>query len=109
MITPLSVGRSGFHEESGFAGQCRDASYLQGHADLTLRLNSQTGHLSYPSAGQYVDAAFDGAGLQEEQGSRFPRSKAETRSSCEYRDRLLHLNRKVHPRVNAALEVMSAF
>jgi hypothetical protein len=43
-----------------FAGQWKDTSYLQRHADLTLRLDSQTLHLSYPSAGQYVDVPFDG-------------------------------------------------
>jgi len=46
---------------NGFAGQWRDTGYLQRHADLTLRLHSQTFHLSYPSAGPYVDAPFDGA------------------------------------------------
>ena len=46
---------------TGFAGQWRDMSYLQQHADLTLRLDGQTLHLSYPNAGQYVDAPFDGA------------------------------------------------
>lgn len=45
---------------SGFAGQWRDGSYLQRHADMTLRLDSQTLHLSYPSGGQYIDAPFDG-------------------------------------------------
>jgi len=44
----------------GFAGQWRDPSYLQRHADLTLRLDSQTLHISYPGAGQYVDAPLDG-------------------------------------------------
>lgn len=44
-----------------FAGQWRDTSYLQRHADLALRLDRQTLHISYPSAGQYVDAPFDGA------------------------------------------------
>lgn len=44
-----------------FVGQWRDISYLQRHADLVLRLDRQTLHLSYPSSGQRVDAAFDGA------------------------------------------------
>jgi hypothetical protein len=48
---------SGFND---FAGQWRDPSYIQQHADLTLRLDSQTLHISYPSAGQYFDAPFDG-------------------------------------------------
>jgi hypothetical protein len=43
-----------------FAGQWRDTTYLQRHADMTLRLDSQTLHLSYPSAGQYFDAPLDG-------------------------------------------------
>jgi hypothetical protein len=43
-----------------FAGQWRDPSYLQRHADLTLRLDSQALHISYPGAGQYVDAPLDG-------------------------------------------------
>jgi uncharacterized OB-fold protein len=43
-----------------FAGQWRDTSYLQRHADMTLRIDSQTLHISYPSAGQYIDAPFDG-------------------------------------------------
>jgi hypothetical protein len=44
-----------------FAGQWRNMNYLQQHADLTLRLDSQTLHIAYPGAGQYVDAPFDGA------------------------------------------------
>ena len=43
-----------------FAGQWRDTSYLQRHADMTLRLDSQTLHIGYPSAGQYIDAPLDG-------------------------------------------------
>ncbi len=45
---------------SGFAGQWRDPGYLQRHADLTLRLDSETLHLGYPNAGQYVDAPLSG-------------------------------------------------
>lgn len=48
---------SGSH---GFAGQWRNMSYLQRYADMILRVDSQAFHLSYPSAGQYVDAPFDG-------------------------------------------------
>jgi hypothetical protein len=44
-----------------FVGQWRDTSYLQRHADMTLRLDNQTLHISYPNAGQYIDAPFDGA------------------------------------------------
>ena len=43
-----------------FAGQWRDTSYLQRHADMTLRLDNQTLHIGYPSAGQYIDAPLDG-------------------------------------------------
>jgi hypothetical protein len=45
---------------NGFAGQWRDPSYLQQHADMTLSLDTQTLHLGYPSAGQYIDAPLDG-------------------------------------------------
>lgn len=43
-----------------FNGQWRDTTYLRQHADLTLRLDSQTLHIGYPGAGQYFDAPFDG-------------------------------------------------
>lgn len=43
-----------------FAGQWRGTSYLQQHADMTLRLDSQTLHIGYPSAGLYIDAPLDG-------------------------------------------------
>jgi hypothetical protein len=46
---------------NGFVGQWRDTSYLQQHADMTLRLNSQTLHIGYPSVGQEIDAPLDGA------------------------------------------------
>jgi hypothetical protein len=45
---------------NGFGGQWRDTSYLQQHADMTLRLDSQTLHIGYPSAGQQIDAPLDG-------------------------------------------------
>ena len=45
---------------NGFAGQWRDTSYLQRHADMILSLDSRTLHLRYPSAGQYVDAPLNG-------------------------------------------------
>lgn len=45
----------------GFAGQWRDTSYLQQHADITLRVDSQTLHICYPSVGQQIDAPLDGA------------------------------------------------
>jgi hypothetical protein len=43
-----------------FAGQWRDTSYLQRHAEMTLRLDGQTLHISYPSGGQYIDLPLDG-------------------------------------------------
>jgi hypothetical protein len=43
-----------------FAGQWQDTSYLQRHAGMTLRLDSQTLHISYPSAEQHIDAPLDG-------------------------------------------------
>jgi hypothetical protein len=45
-----------------FTGQWRDESYLQRHADMTLRLDSQIVHIGYPDAGQYIDAPLDGIG-----------------------------------------------
>jgi hypothetical protein len=44
-----------------FAGQWQDRSYLQQHADMTLRLDGQALHISYPRSGQYMDAPLDGA------------------------------------------------
>jgi hypothetical protein len=61
---PAITGRTVSSRMSGsndFAGKWQDPSYLQRHADMTLRLDSQTLHISYPSAGQYIDASFDGA------------------------------------------------
>jgi len=60
---PVAAGQmaaSRISGSNGFAGQWRDTSYIQRHSDLTLRLDGQTLHLSYPGAGQYVDAPFDG-------------------------------------------------
>lgn len=60
---PVTTGQVLASRMSGsddFAGQWRDTIYLQRHADLTLRVDSQTFHESYPRAGQYVDAPFDG-------------------------------------------------
>jgi hypothetical protein len=43
-----------------FAGQWRNTSYLQQHADMTLRFDNQALHIDYPSAGQHIDAPLDG-------------------------------------------------
>jgi hypothetical protein len=45
---------------NGFAGEWRDTSYLQQHADMTLSLDGQTLHIGYPDAGQYIDAPLNG-------------------------------------------------
>lgn len=45
---------------NSFAGQWQDMSYLQRHANMTLKLDSHILHISYPSAGQYVDVPLDG-------------------------------------------------
>jgi hypothetical protein len=60
----------------GFAGQWRDTSYLQQHADMTLRLDSQTLYIGYPSVGQKIDAPLNGVetavrGPHIQEGSTF--------------------------------------
>src|SRR6202041_2831331 len=53
---PVVKGRVVTSRLSGandFVGQWQDTSYLQRHADMTLSLDSQTLHISYPGAGQY--------------------------------------------------------
>lgn len=59
-VITAQVVASRMSGSNDFAGQWQDRSYLQRHADMTLRLDSQTLHISYPSAGQYIDAPFDG-------------------------------------------------
>jgi len=61
---PVTIGQviaARMSGSNGFAGHWRDTTYLQRHADMTLVLDSQTLHLSYPIAGQYVDAPLDGS------------------------------------------------
>jgi hypothetical protein len=53
----VSFRRSGSND---FAGRWQDMSYLQQHADMTLKLDSRTLHIGYPNAGQYIDASLDG-------------------------------------------------
>lgn len=62
-VTTGQVVASRISGSNGFAGQWQDATYLQQHADMTLKLDSQTLHISYPSAGQYIDAQFAGLDL----------------------------------------------
>jgi len=46
---------------NGFAGRWWDTSYLQEHAEMTLRLDNQALHIHYPSTGQHIDAPLGGA------------------------------------------------
>jgi|SRR5580704_15569478 hypothetical protein len=60
---PIITHQTTFSRLSGssdFTGQWRDTSYLHQHADMTLRLDNQAVHISYPNAGQHIDAPFDG-------------------------------------------------
>jgi hypothetical protein len=59
-IITMQVVASRMSGSNDFAGQWRDGSFLQRHADMTLSLDSQTLHISYPSAGQYIDAPLSG-------------------------------------------------
>src|ERR1700722_9027834 len=60
VITGQVVG-SRLSGSNGFAGQWRGTRDTQQHADMTLSLDTQTLHIGYPSAGQYIDAPLDGA------------------------------------------------
>jgi hypothetical protein len=57
---PSQIVFSRLSGSNGFAGQWRDTSYLQQHADMTLTLDNQVLHIDYPSAGQHIDAPLDG-------------------------------------------------
>lgn len=59
-VITANIVASRISGSNDFAGQWRDTSYLQRHADMTLRLDNQALHISYPSAGQYVDAPLNG-------------------------------------------------
>jgi hypothetical protein len=59
-VITAQVAASRISDSNDFAGQWRDTSYLRRHADMTLRIDTQTLHISYPSAGKYIDAPFDG-------------------------------------------------
>jgi hypothetical protein len=81
---------------SGFAGQWRDTSYVQQHADMTLRLDKQALHIDYPNAGQQIDAPLDGAeaavrGPHVLEGSTFavrPAGRREFRTVAERQGKL---------------------
>lgn len=59
-VTTTQIVASRISGSDDFAGQWRDTSYLQQHADMTLRLDKQALHICYPNAGQYIDAPLDG-------------------------------------------------
>lgn len=59
-VIAMQIVASRMSGSNDFAGQWQDTSYLQRHADMTLGLDSQALHIGYPSAGQYIDAPFDG-------------------------------------------------
>ena len=59
-VVTAQVIASRMSGSDNFAGQWRDPSFLQQHAEMVLRLDNQTLHISYPSAGQYIDAPLDG-------------------------------------------------
>jgi hypothetical protein len=61
---PVMTSHIVFRRLSGsndFAGQWLDTNYVHQHAIMTLRLDNQTIHISYPNAGQYIDAPLDGS------------------------------------------------
>jgi hypothetical protein len=60
-IIGILIVASRLSGSGGFAGQWRDTGYLQQHATMALRLDSQALHIGYPSAEQYVDAPLNGA------------------------------------------------
>ncbi len=51
-VITAQVAASRMSGSNDFAGQWRDTTYLQRHADMTLRLDSQMLHISYARAGQ---------------------------------------------------------
>ena len=60
----------------GFAGRWQDTSYLQQHAEMSLRLDNQVLHIGYPSAGLYVDTPLNGVdtavhGPRTEEGTTY--------------------------------------
>jgi hypothetical protein len=60
-VITAQVVNSRMSGSNDFSGQWRNMSYLQQHADMTLRLDNQTLHIGYPSDGLYIDAPLDGA------------------------------------------------
>jgi hypothetical protein len=44
-----------------FAGQWRDTTYVQQHADMILKLDNQALHIEYPNPSQNINAPLDGS------------------------------------------------
>ena len=61
VIAKISASR--MSGNAGFSGQWRDTSYLQQHTDMILRLDNRVLHISYPSAGLYLDTPLDGSDI----------------------------------------------
>ena len=87
-----------------FAGQWRDTSYLQRHADMTLRLDSQALHIGYPSAGQYIDAPLDGVDAAVH-GPHAPEGITETARPVGQREILTLRKRYGKPLLQGSLEL----
>lgn len=59
-VTTSQIIFSRLSGSNGFAGQWQDTSYLQQHAEMTLRLDNRALHIDYPNEGQQIDAPLDG-------------------------------------------------
>jgi hypothetical protein len=60
---PVTLGQliaSRVSGSDGFAGQWRDQTYRQTHIDMTLTLDSNALHITYPDAGEHIDATLNG-------------------------------------------------
>jgi len=60
-VIGIKIVASRLSGSGGFAGCWRDTGYLQQHATMTLRLDTQTLRVVYPNGGQYIDAPLNGA------------------------------------------------
>lgn len=60
-VITAQVVASRMSGSNDFSGQWQDMTYLHQHADMTLKLENQTLHISYTNAGQFVDAPLNGA------------------------------------------------
>jgi hypothetical protein len=48
-----------------FAGEWQDATFLQKHAEMTLKIDGHALHIGNPGAGLYIDAPLDGGDAPE--------------------------------------------